>query len=736
MVCLKGFVYLARGKGKSWLGFTHDPGLDLTILQREGYETVVSLTPTLPIGVALYVLQELRGLSGLQKRSLFNQSLLQAERLWKKTLQTLSWGLPLVDLEDDSTGSSKTANDNNGNGKISSRRFESKNIDEELTYWSHQAAQILQSMQELPDSFRQRYALHIYGPVRSKTVESELVTGLVDLRVLAETLEGRILYMGEIEKALTERWRRERLSYPTGNLEDMMHLLALVGAVEVFPSLIMEGKDKGRCLRCGQNKQIAVSSCVRCGREKCYYCDGCLSMGESRLCRPLYALAGDEGWIEQWQEKVEPWFKSSATSSAISSATFSTTSSTTSTATSSSSASSILEGKEWHGQEFRESRKKNHRSWPLLSFPLTEAQEEASDDLLKWLDGEKNKEALVWAACGAGKTEVSFAAIAQLLEAGGRVLFAVPRRDVVLELEPRIQKAFPGVSVVTLYGSSPRKYDQAQLVIATTHQVIRFYRAFDLVVLDEVDAFPYQGSEMLYHAVMRSKKKEGSIVFMTATPDHVMKKKVKEKKLSLVTIPARHHGYPVPEPQMILEKEWRWNREQLIFPDKLLNFLHRTVEGDLSQVFIFVPSIFLAQRVGESLKEATKGPPFNDFKGSWVEYSHSRDPQREAKRQAFSQQLFPFFVTTSIMERGITVPRANVVVLFAENERIYDERTLIQMAGRAGRSTERPYGDVWFVGTRLTASMKEAERSIVWLNEEARKKGYLHGSTERIRPLA
>ncbi|QGG47477.1 DEAD/DEAH box helicase [Heliorestis convoluta] len=89
------------------------------------------------------------------------------------------------------------------------------------------------------------------------------------------------------------------------------------------------------------------------------------------------------------------------------------------------------------------------------------------------------------------------------------------------------------------------------------------------------------------------------------------------------------------------------------------------------------------------------------------------------------------------MERGITVPRANVVVLFAENERIYDERTLIQMAGRAGRSTERPFGEAWFVGTRVTASMKEAERSIRWLNEEARKKGYLYAEKEEMaQPLA
>ncbi|QGG47476.1 DEAD/DEAH box helicase family protein [Heliorestis convoluta] len=560
MVCLKGFVYVARGKGKSWLGFTHDPALDLTILRQENYETVVSLTPTLPVGVALYVLQELRQVRDYQRSSVFLQGVEKVDQIWRKALQSLSWGIALPGL-----------------AKESSPQYAGKKVhqaDEELRYWSQQAAKLLREIQELPLSYQDQYVLHLYGPT-GPIIEEEVVTDMADLQMIAEILEGRILYMAEIEKALTDRWRQEGLPFPAGNLEDMMHLLALVGAVEIFPSLTVEGKDKARCIRCGQSDRIVFSPCVRCGRDKCYYCEGCLSMGESRLCRPLYALAGDEGWLEKWEEKVMPYLFGGTVAP--------------------SSPNFLGKTAPDNGSTSR-----GYPAWPVLPFPLTEAQEEAGEDLLLWLAKKEQKEAIVWAACGAGKTEVAFAAIARLLQQGGRVLFAVPRRDVVLELEPRIQKAFPGVSIVTLYGGSTGKYDQAQLVIATTHQVIRFYRAFDLVVLDEVDAFPYQGSEMLYHAVMRSKKKEGRIVFMTATPDKKMKEKIKKKDLALVTIPARHHGHPVPEPKMIIQKEWRWKREQLIFPEKLLRFLHRSVEGDLAQVFIFVPSIFLAQRVGEA----------------------------------------------------------------------------------------------------------------------------------------
>ena len=35
------------------------------------------------------------------------------------------------------------------------------------------------------------------------------------------------------------------------------------------------------------------------------------------------------------------------------------------------------------------------------------------------------------------------------------------------------------------------KEKDAVLVVATTHQLLRYYRAFHVMVVDEIDAFPY-----------------------------------------------------------------------------------------------------------------------------------------------------------------------------------------------------------------------------------------------------
>ncbi|WP_374955073.1 DEAD/DEAH box helicase family protein [Paenibacillus sp. PCH8] len=60
---------------------------------------------------------------------------------------------------------------------------------------------------------------------------------------------------------------------------------------------------------------------------------------------------------------------------------------------------------------------------------------------------------LLWAVTGAGKTEMIFPLLQHTLDRGGRALVATPRRDVVLELAPRLAKAFPGTPIATLYGA-------------------------------------------------------------------------------------------------------------------------------------------------------------------------------------------------------------------------------------------------------------------------------------------
>ena len=116
---------------------------------------------------------------------------------------------------------------------------------------------------------------------------------------------------------------------------------------------------------------------------------------------------------------------------------------------------------------------------------------------------------------GAGKTEMIYNIVAYVLENKNRVVIASPRVDVCRELFLRMQKDF--TCSISLLHADSEPYDGSPLVIATTHQLLKFYHSFDLIIVDEVDAFPFVGNVMLNHAVKQAKTETGRYIYLTAT---------------------------------------------------------------------------------------------------------------------------------------------------------------------------------------------------------------------------
>jgi competence protein ComFA len=109
-----------------------------------------------------------------------------------------------------------------------------------------------------------------------------------------------------------------------------------------------------------------------------------------------------------------------------------------------------------------------------------------------------------------------------------------------------------------------------------------------------------------------------------------------------------------------------------------------------------------------------------------IEGTSSKDPNRAEKVQRFRDKQIRLLVTTTILERGITIPKSDVYILDADNS-LFDEAALVQMAGRAGRSAEDPAGKVYFAGKERTNSQSEAIKQIKKMNKLARKQGYFKG---------
>ncbi|MCI1880897.1 MAG: DEAD/DEAH box helicase family protein [Sporolactobacillus sp.] len=411
----------------------------------------------------------------------------------------------------------------------------------------------------------------------------------------------------------------------------------------------LAGRSVYRCMRCGNTdpQEFAAIHCSRCGRL-CVYCRHCLNMGVIRSCTHLVVWTGPE----------PPQSHFSASEQLC----------------------------RWDGRRSAE-------------------QEEAAQRLKTSLAA--GHSFLIWAVTGAGKTELLFPAIEDLLKRGARLAIATPRTDVVRELYPRLNIAFPTVPIGALYSGSNDRVPGAPLVIATTHQLLRFYHYFNAVVIDEVDAFPFHADPMLPFAVKKAARKNAPIAYLSATPPADLKEAFLKGTLGGVRIAKRYHGRPLPVPRCRWTGNWRRSIDKGILPEPLRRWIHRQYRSG-RPLLCFVPSVGMAAAVAGLFRAEKIGP---------VAGVHAEDPQRHAKVSCFRNGQLRVLVTTTILERGVTVPRVDVVV-FGADDPLFDERALVQIAGRVGRSPKTSAGEVVFFHNGRTLEMLRARRHIETMNRE------------------
>jgi competence protein ComFA len=348
------------------------------------------------------------------------------------------------------------------------------------------------------------------------------------------------------------------------------------------------------------------------------------------------------------------------------------------------------------------------------SGTLSESQQYASFQVTEAM--EQNRELLVWAVCGAGKTEILFEGIGVALKQGKNVCLTAPRTDVIHELTPRLKAVFPCTAIASLYGGSEERQQKAQLVIATTHQLFRFKDCFDVIIIDEVDAFPYSYDKSLSFAVKKARKQESSLIYVTATPEFDLKKRVKRGELPSVRIPARFHRHPLPVPIFTWCGNWQKKLHKERLPTELTGWLEK-IRQSQQQVFLFAPEVAILEKVVALLSK-------QDVQITGV---HANDPDRKEKVTAFRNGEIPILVTTTILERGVTVPNVAVAVLGSESP-IFTENALVQIAGRAGRSSLHPTGEVAFFHYGKTEAMLQAVSHIKEMNSLAKQQGLLRES--------
>lgn len=349
------------------------------------------------------------------------------------------------------------------------------------------------------------------------------------------------------------------------------------------------------------------------------------------------------------------------------------------------------------------------RSYLKWQGQLTPDQQRCANEIISSIKQQTDR--LLWAVTGAGKTEMLFPGINFALKKALRVAIASPRIDVVLELHPRIQAAFPEIAIALLHGRTSTPYTYTQLVLCTTHQLLRFYHAFDVLIIDEVDSFPFAMNSALHYAAHQARKECGTTIYLTATPDGQLLKESRAHRLPTSYLTRRFHGYPLPEIKVVSGCNWQKLIHRQRLPERLRQFLMAQVKAQ-RQFLVFVPRIDQLSSVLQAIQKQ-----FPELNLSTV---YAEDPDRIEKVSAMREGQLTGLITTTILERGVTFPGIDVAVLGADDE-IFSMAALVQIAGRVGRSPKRPTGTVLFICQMLTRRIKRAQRQIKFMNQQTFK---------------
>lgn len=345
-----------------------------------------------------------------------------------------------------------------------------------------------------------------------------------------------------------------------------------------------------------------------------------------------------------------------------------------------------------------------HHSYPLLwDGELSKYQQKISDALVSSIH--QSHELLVYAVTGAGKTEVIYRYLEELVNRGEKIAYVAPRIDVVLEIANRLQKVFPTMNIPILYQNNHQYWD-APITASTIQQLIHFYRCFDVIIIDEVDAFPYQGNDFLKRLVSFALKENGQLLYLTATLTADLEKK--KEKIPCFTLPIRYHLQPLPVPKyhFCLDfKRWLFQK----YPPKIVN---QKIKRQQRPILIFMPNIERMHQLEIQFKHWY--PSLN------ICSVYSEDLQRENKILKMRQKPYDLLLTTTILERGVTFIGIDVWIIEAHHPS-FTKQSLVQISGRVARKKEALEGEVCWFATGWTQSMKDAYHMILQMNNERKK---------------
>ncbi len=310
-----------------------------------------------------------------------------------------------------------------------------------------------------------------------------------------------------------------------------------------------------------------------------------------------------------------------------------------------------------------------------MNYKLTLLQFFASRFLI--INYNQKKDGVIIAVCGAGKTEMCFPIISRLVS-DYKIAFAIPRIDICNDIYERLIVEFSSDVVGIVTGS--KKYNtSANILVLTTNQLLKYNDYFNLIIIDEVDAFPFDVDPKFYNGVTNCLC-DGAIFYLTSTPSN----RLSAMQLPTFTIYKRWHNYPLPVPKLVYLKQY----------NKLSKKVRKIIVNRSRKLLVFVATI----KKGRELSNTLSMQKINH------ELTYSTHPRRNQILKKWKQSNDQILISTTILERGVTFDDIDVIVIDCD-DRFYNKAALVQIAGRVRRKINLQDGEVYFCYSKYTTTI-------------------------------
>lgn len=310
-----------------------------------------------------------------------------------------------------------------------------------------------------------------------------------------------------------------------------------------------------------------------------------------------------------------------------------------------------------------------------LPFQLTKGQEQVWSELKADLFSNKPSNRLIQGEVGSGKTILALLSCSQILANQTSAIFIVPTQLLAKQHFQTFSQYLPKDQLLLLTGSNKSKLKPTPQIIITTQAI--FYKKqtdlsqVSLVIFDEQHKFGVS-----QRAFLQSSPTKPHIFTMTATPIPRSVKLTLLGHLDLSILPD-------------LPKQRQKISTHLVPTIKhksCWTYIQQQIQNTKTQAFVICPFITNSESM-ESVEaaETLYQKLQKDFPALKIGLLHGRQKtaQKESIMQGFAQNQIQLLVTTPLVEVGIDIPNANLMVI-ASPER-FGLAQLHQLRGRIGR---------------------------------------------------